>query len=270
MPVQLDGHGFETHWHHIKTDSYEGYLPRMTDYHMHDYYEISLILSGDVKVLLPGIAESSTHSKLVLMRPRTPHFIVCTPNMLYKRRNLLFSGEFVTNYIPEWQKLTAIFGKDGTVQHVSPAECAEYEELIDKIENETDLLRKRLYLLLLLSLISERMEATGEISEPPYYVTGALSHISEHYGEKIVAADLAWKLGIGRTTLMTAFKKYTGTTLNEYLLQCRIKNAVRMLRDGMTEQQAAEACGFSDACNLIRSFKHYFKMTPKQYLAKHG
>ena len=268
MPVQLDGHGFESSWYHITTDSYEGYLPRMTDYHMHDYYEISLILSGNVKVLLPGIAESSTHSKLVLMRPRTPHFIVCEPNMLYKRHNVLFSSEFIANYVPEWQKLTAIFGKDGTVQRITPEECAEYTELVKKIEEESDLFRKRLHLLLFLSLIAERMEVAGEINEPPAYITGALSHISEHYGEKIVAADLAWKLGVGRTTLMTAFKKYTGTTLNEYLLQCRIKNALRLLRDGMTEQQTAEACGFSDACNLIRGFKRRFHTTPRRYLEK--
>lgn len=267
MSVYLDGHGFGVSWHDLTTDSYEGYLPRMTDYHMHDYYEISLIISGNVKVLLPGLAESSTQSKLVLMRPRTPHFIVCEPNMLYKRKNILFSKEFIANYVPEWQRLGAVFGKDGTVQKISAEECAEYVALVEKIQAEDDLFRRRLYLLMLLSLIADRMEVAGEINEPPAYVTGALSHITEHYGEKIVAANLAWKLGIGRTTLMTAFKKYTGTTINEYVLQCRLKNAIRLLRSGMTEQQAAEVCGFSDACNLIRSFKRYFKMTPKQYLS---
>lgn len=270
MSVYLDEHGFGTSWHTFTTDSYEGYLPRMTDYHMHNYYEVSLILTGNVKVLLPGLAESGTQSRLVLMRPRTPHFITCEPNMLYKRVNVLFSGDFVTNYVPEWQRLSAVFGKDGTVQKLSDAEREEYAELVEKMQAETDLFRCRLYLLMLLSLIAERMEASGEIDEPPAYITGALSYITEHFDQKIVAADLAWRLGVGRTTLMTAFKRYTGTTVNEYVLQCRLKNAVRRLRAGETEQEAAEHCGFCDACNLIRAFKRYFKMTPRQYLAAKG
>jgi AraC-like DNA-binding protein len=268
MSVYLDGHGFGTEWNTFTTDFYEGYLPRMTDYHMHDYYEISLIISGNVKVLLPGIAESGTQSKLVLMRPRTPHFIVCEPNILYKRLNVLFSGEFVANYVPEWQRICTVFGKGGTVQSISPAECEEYVSLVQKMQSETDLFRIRLHLLIFLSLIADRMEASGEIHEPPLYITDALSYITKHYSERIVAADLARQLGVGRTTLMTSFKKYTGTTVNEYILQCRIKNAVQLLRSGMTEQQTAEECGFSDACNLIRAFKRYFKMTPRQYLSR--
>ena len=266
MSVYLDEHGFGTVWHQFTTDSYTGYARRMSDYHMHDYYEISLIISGDVKVLLPKTAESGTESKLVLMRPRTPHFIVSEPNLLYSRLNVLFSGDFIVNYVPEWQKLSAVFGKDGTVQRISPAECEEYITLIQKMQAETDVFRIRLYLLTFLSLIADRMENAGSIDEPPAYVTGALAYITEHYNEKIVALDLAWTLGVGRTTLMTAFKKYTGTTVNEYVLQCRIKNAVQLLRSGMTEQQTAEECGFSDACNLIRAFRRCLGTTPGEYL----
>ncbi len=270
MSVYLDGHGLGTTWNDLTTDHYEGYLPRMTDYHMHDYYEISLILSGNVKVLLPGLVESSTQQKLVLMRPRTPHFIVCEPNILYRRSNVLFTGDFIANYVPEWQRLLSVFVKNGTVRHICERECAEYVELIEKINCEHDLFRRRLHLLMFLSLLADRMGETGEPDPLPTFVTGALQHISTHYGDRIVAAELASKLNVGRTTLMTSFKKYTGKTVNEYVLQCRLKHAVRLLREGKTEQQTAEVCGFSDACNLIRAFKRYFGLTPRQYLQTHG
>ena len=83
--------------------------------------------------------------------------------------------------------------------------------------------------------------------------------------EKIVAAELAWHLNIGRTTLMTGFKSYTGNTLNDYLIRYRVKNALRMLRQGATTQETADACGFGDICSLIRGFKKCYGMTPKQY-----
>lgn len=266
MSVYLDEHGFGKTWHRFITDSYCGHHPRMTDYHMHDYYEISLIIKGNVKVLLPGLAESSTESMLVLMRPRTPHFIVNDPQTLYSRRNVLFAGEFIANYVPEWQRLASVFEKNGALCKLTDGECREYCELIDRMEAEKDPFRIRLYLLMFLSLIADRRAESGKSHEPPTCVTGALTYISEHYGEKIIASELAWQLGVGRTTLMTAFKKYTGSTLNDYVLQCRLKHATELLREGATEQQAAEACGFSDAGNLIRSFRRRFSLTPRQYL----
>ena len=76
MAVELNNLEFGTRWTDFYTDYYEGYRPNMSDYHMHEYYEISLILSGDVKVLLPQSVQSGTMSRLVLTRPMTSHLIL--------------------------------------------------------------------------------------------------------------------------------------------------------------------------------------------------
>ena len=51
MSANLENFGYKSEWKDFFCDSYEGYLPNMSDYHMHEYYEISLILCGNVKVL---------------------------------------------------------------------------------------------------------------------------------------------------------------------------------------------------------------------------
>ena len=66
---------------------------------------------------------------------------------------------------------------------------------------------------------------------------------------------------------MTAFKRYTGMTVRDYLTRCRLRNSVRYLRQGMSEAEAAELCGFGDACGLIRAYRRYFRTTPRRYLA---
>ena len=83
-----------------------------------------------------------------------------------------------------------------------------------------------------------------------------------------MAKDLAWRLGVSRTTLMTAFKKYTGITLNDYLTQYRLKEAIRCLWEGDTVQSAAEKCGFGDTGNFIRAFRARYNTTPMQYIKK--
>ena len=255
-------------WTDIAVDGYEGYLPRMTDYHMHDYYEISLILSGKVNVLLSDMVDGGTHARLVLLRPHTPHYIYCEPELLYRRKNLLFSSQFLADFLPEMQKMMGIFGKNGMILRLNEAKSERFLAIFEQIRQEKSTFRQKMLLLYFLSLVQDSLPEAGSESSIPDYVTGALTYISAHCSEHIVAQMLAERFGVSRTTLMTAFKKYAGVTVNEYLTRCRIKNAVTLLGQGKTEQEAAEDCGFTDACNLIRAFKRVFGMTPKQYLSQ--
>ena len=267
MPADLKNYGYGVSWTDFYTDSYEGYLSRMSDYHMHSYYEISLIFSGNVKVLFPDRVQSGDQCRLVLIRPMTPHLILCEPNLLYSRVNMLFSNDFFSEIAPEWKQLLAAFGRGGKIILLSKEEATTLGRLAEEIKEDCDPIRRKLRLLLFLSIAAEISGNDGDCAdELPGFVSGALSYLQEHYGEKIVAEKLAWHLGIGRTTLMTVFKKYTGATVNEYLTDIRVKAAVNLLRAGQTEQFAAEKCGFGDTSNMIRCFKKRFNMTPKQYV----
>ncbi len=267
MPAELEDLGFGTTWTDVFTDSYEGFLPNMSDYHMHRYYEISLILQGNVKVLLPESVQEGTQSRLVLTRPMTSHLIVCQPHLLYKRINLLFSPDYLVDAVPEWKQLLGLFPKQGAVIPLADQTKEELYALATALGEDPDPFRQKLRLMLFLSKVNDlRREKRADAEELPAYVTDALSYIQEHYVQKIVAEELAWKLGVGRTTLMTAFRKYTGTTVNDYLTRYRLKQALKLLRQGETQQRTAEATGFGDACNLIRAFKRCFGTTPGQYL----
>lgn len=269
MASNLENLEFGKTWFDIHVDRFAGYRNNMSDYHMHEYYEISLILSGDVKLLLPDTAQHGTECRLLLTGPMTPHLVICEPKMLYHRVNLLFSGQFLAEYIPEWKQLLSVFGKQGRILPLTPAQCERCLAAADRIEQEPSLFRKRLYLLLYLSELTELAEQSGHDSgteELPRYVSEALSYIQEHYAEKLTAAELASHLHIGRTTLMTAFKHYTGSSLGDYIANCRFRHAIAELRAGTTEQLAAEICGFGDACNLIRCFRRKFGVTPIQHI----
>lgn len=266
MPISLENLYYRTKWNDCTVDYYEGYRTTMVDFHMHDYYEVSLILTGNVKVLLSDHVQEGTEARFVLSAPKTPHFISRDPDIFYSRLNLLFSRDFLDGYVPESQQLLSVFGAHGRIIPLSETERDFFRKLILEIDTEGDLFRRRLKVLCLLSHLSEHCKEEPVDPAIPPCVTGALTYIGEHYAEKILAADLAWHLGVGRTTLMTAFKAYTGSTLNDHIILCRVKNALHLLRAGATEQEAAEASGFGDTCGLIRGFKKCYGMTPRQYL----
>ncbi|MBE6597788.1 MAG: AraC family transcriptional regulator [Ruminococcaceae bacterium] len=258
---------FETKWSDIHVRHREGYYTSITDYHKHDFYEINLILSGNVKILLSDRSVDGSGNKLVLSPPNTLHYITCTPDILYSRIYLLFTEEFIANYLSEWRQLSSVFGDQGEIIDLTTEQTSFFKELILEIEKEINPFRQKLLTYYMLSHIFELQPLNSARSDKiPHYIFEAISYIESHYGEKLLAADIAKSLHIGRTTLMTEFKKHTGNTIGECISECRLKNAEMKLRSGNTLETTAIECGFSDSSGLIHAFKRRYGMTPKQYI----
>lgn len=270
MEPLLDNLTYQKTWTDFSIEDYEGYAPNMSRYHTHSYYEISLIVRGNVTVILGNTADSvksqGTDCRILLIRPHTPHFITPEPDALYTRRNVLFSPDFLASCPPEWRDLLSAFGKNSRMLHPDADTMERALALSDAMKADPDPIRRRLLLLYLLSLLAEKSGAENHGTEVPPFINEALHYISEHFPEKITASSLAATVGVGRTTLMTAFRRYTGTTLCEYLTRCRLRSAINCLRSGMTEQDTAELCGFGSTCYLIRVFRKHFNSTPTEYL----
>ena len=259
-------YGFGKIWSTVHVERRSGYHSSVTDYHKHDFYEINLILSGNVKILLKDTFEEGRENRIVLTRPDTPHFISCDPDTLYQRLYLVFTDAFIADCFPEWQKLSSVFGKNGTILTLCEEETARFQGMIEQIEREPNAFGQRLLIYYLLLQLLERTPERLKSSDTPSYILDALTYLETHYAERINFASLAESLYVGRTTLMTEFKRYTETTLGQYLTQCRLRHAIRHLRQGKTIEYAAEACGFSDSSGFIRAFKRHYGMTPYKYV----
>jgi len=260
--------GFGIDWTDTCVYRREGYFTSVKDYHEHGFYEINLILSGNVKVLLADRAEELCQSCIILTRPHTPHYIACRPDTLYSRLYLLFTEEFVADTLPEWKQLAAIFGRSGAILLPTPEELKEIRTLIELVESRERRLEKRLLICYLLSRLSDLAERGTQQNQKsaPTYVIDALAYLEKHFYEHIVVGELARHLHVGRTALMTAFKHHTDSTVGEYLTGCRLRHAVIYLHENKTVEETAALCGFSDAGGLIRAFRRCYGTTPKRYL----
>lgn len=258
--------GFGEQWEDLLVFRREGYTTSVADYHSHPFYEINLIFSGNIRILLADRSVETSQCHLVLTGPGVPHFISCQPDKLYKRLYLCFSEELMESE-PQWPRLRRLFTGTGGIIGLSDEQRSLCESVIEQIKKDEDPLRRRLLVTYLLSHIAgfgrgEELPA----SLVPACVIGALAHIRRHYADRVVAEDLARQLNVGRTTLMTAFRKHTGSTLNDYVAGLRLKQACRLLQEGKTVQETAEACGFGDGSGMIRVFRKQLGMTPGQFL----
>ena len=265
MPIKNENYSFLKSWSDVFVDEYERTSSVMSDYHAHGYYEVSLILSGEVRVMIPGASSESDKPRAVLCAPGVPHYITCTEGTRYKRINVVFSEEFISSS-RDCDEVMEVFKKEGNVIFFDEKNAEELASIARLISNEGNRFRQRLLLLYYLSKLSD---SDSKIVKEgmPRYVSDALSYIKNNYQGKILSDDLARSVNVGRTTLMMGFKKYTGMTVGEYILKCRLIAAVDLLCGGMSERECAERCGFVESSNLIRSFQRHFGMTPKKYIS---
>ena len=266
MPSSTRSCGYGKTWQDIHIEERGSEEQKKTDYHFHDYYEITVILSGDVSVLVSDRLSSGVFARAVLTPPNTTHYLNQNTTAPFRRINVGFSREFIAPNGEAEKNVLSIFGEKGAEIRISNARAEELAEILQKTNNESSPFRKRLLLFYLISLLSDLEKSCDERIPIPQFVSRAVDYINSHYAEKFTAEDLAWRLNVGRTTLLTSFKKYIGSTLNSYLIKCRIHHAVMLLKSGKSEPEVADLVGFGDSANMIRTFKRELGSTPMKYI----
>lgn len=246
----------------IIADFYHGYRPNMMHFHMHSHYEISLILNGDVTVLLSNRIQTGTEPRVVLHRPYTPHHIIPEPHQLYRRINVAFTEKFAAKLPSEWTQLYSVFSPDRAILLPNTAMCERLEQILTLLIEERDLDRCRYLLFYCLSLIRDFRGTPDVATHIPDYILGALHYIGEHYYEKVTADMLARRLGIGRTMLMTKFRQYVGMPLHQYQQSLKVREALNLMEKGYSVSDAAEACGFCDIGGFVRAHRKIYGTTP--------
>ena len=100
------------------------------------------------------------------------------------------------------------------------------------------------------------------------YVRQAVAYIREHYSDPdICVSEIAGALGISEGHLSHMFKKETGGTILFWMTRCRIREAIRLLKEGrMKIYEVAEAAGYRDIAYFSSTFKRITGHSPSEYL----
>lgn len=95
----------------------------------------------------------------------------------------------------------------------------------------------------------------------------AKKFIYENYKNKLKISDICSKVGCSKSTLITSFKKQFGTTVNNYINEVRLNEAVSMLSIGDKNiGEIAIQTGFSDQSYFSKVFSAKFGVPPSEYI----
>ena len=98
------------------------------------------------------------------------------------------------------------------------------------------------------------------------YINLILDYISKHYSEDIVFSRIADELHLSRNYLSSLFKKVTGCTFQNYLMNYRIRKAKELMTSSDTSITfVAEKVGFYDLAHFSKSFKKHTGTSPSDY-----
>jgi AraC family transcriptional regulator len=94
----------------------------------------------------------------------------------------------------------------------------------------------------------------------------AIEYIQEHLGENLSLSEIANELGISQYYFCHLFKRSTGMSAHQYLIQQRIEQAKHLLKQPeQTITAIALDCGFANQSHFAKYFRQYTGVNPKQF-----
>ena len=124
------------------------------------------------------------------------------------------------------------------------------------------------YSRLLTDLMTEVILKTGPALDRPLprMVQGILDYIGKNYASAITLDALAREFYVSKYHLCREFKKYTGASPNEYIIDTRMNAAKALLRStDMSIVEVARQVGISSADHFLYLFKSRENIRPSAY-----
>lgn len=241
-------------------------------YHSHTYYEFIFVLSeGRIVFSNTGGSIESTgkcvcfHNSHVLHRNNVPSDV-------YYDRVVLYCGESALSMIGGGMGGLGKLSSEGSaVIELDDAMLVRLERHLEEMMHEgvsDD--KKRLLTALILTELKEYTNEhnTRTLSPIRTYIKDVAEYIGLHYKEDLTTPELAKQFFVSVNKLNRDFKRYTGSTIKQYLIALRMKYAQAMLAGGEGVKKTAEECGFDSLSYFIQAFRQFTGQTPSAFSKK--
>ncbi len=137
----------------------------------------------------------------------------------------------------------------------------EFDEIIRAANSYSDMMNSTYSLLFDEDSLRERRMSTQELYD------SAVMYITENYAQPLSMQSVCDEIGISQTYLSRLFRKYSDTTFNAFLTQCRMEAAKKLLQEkpDLLLYDVAACVGYEDSSYFTKVFRQYTGKTPSQW-----
>ena len=154
---------------------------------------------------------------------------------------------------------------------VKPVPYVEIEKSIQKMARKVELRETDRQLAIygrqwLDEKIGKNEQKTGKHWRPEEIVSRVQAYILQNLSQELTVEQIARIVNLNPDYLGRIFKKETGSSINRYIIDERMKVAARMLTE--TELPAnviASECGYLNYPNFVNMFKKIYGISPNRY-----
>lgn len=263
----------------------------MDKYHIHDCYEILFSLTDSTSFFVEDTIYDVKRGDIFILNNKELHRTVAFKNKKYERYICSFSPEFISEYSTEKTDLLRLFTKKheanrshriNLIEYGGEVALEEFIILLKKIEYYTncnlygsDVYVKLAFIELLLYIDGVYGDVNKRVKEVEVNINHKektheiIKYLNNHYEEELSLDVIAKNFFISKYYLSHVFKKNTGFTINEYIVNRRILKAKELLKQNNTVSEVSDMVGFKNYCHFIRSFKKATGISPKQYAKRY-
>ena len=102
-------------------------------------------------------------------------------------------------------------------------------------------------------------------SSPNKYVRQVEGFLQAAYMDNISIHQISEQLGLDRRYLTRLFHAHTGKSIQDYLIDIRLREACRHLSLDHSVRDTASLCGYEDVSNFSKAFKRRYGISPAQW-----
>jgi len=250
--------------------------------HVHNVYEIALILKGSGKRIVGDNVEYFTDNDLVFVGRLLPHASYIGKDFLstnqdfhalviyfqpdWFNENLLESSDFVRlkKLLKDIDRGIKILGKSNsrTLKAILDLKNSSGLERIVKLLDILDFIsRSEEYKCLATEgyLNSYGQNDVDRLSD-------VYKYIMKNYTEVIKLSKISSIANMTTTSFCKYFKSKTGKTFSSFVNEVRIGQACKLiLNENLNISEICYSCGFNNLTNFNRNFKHFTTLTPSDY-----
>ena len=254
--------------------------------HWHDEVEIYYFRSGTALFTICNQKIVALPGDILIANSKYPHCAEQYRNSEADFFSVLFNPSLLVNQALDPginQKIREIENGHSIVPHLIRRDTELNRKLtpylLELIENQfrsyTDFQMGVIGCLFLIFQILIRYAVEADRNADEYRmdfskVKPAIDAVINHYEQKISITTAAEKCCLSESHFMKIFKKITGKSFNEFLIEHRLNMASQMLKD--TDDRLidiANSSGFYNQSYFTRMFIRYYAMTPSEYRKFH-
>ncbi len=96
-------------------------------------------------------------------------------------------------------------------------------------------------------------------------LTQVQRHIVNHISEELTIEELSQLFNYHPNYFIRLFRRETGYTPYQYIIQQRMQYAVTQLNMGLPNEEVCYSCGYTDSSTFTRAFRKYYGVAPQKY-----